>query len=260
MDGNDKFFCKWETFRNNLSESILDIRTSEEFFDVTIACDDEQLKAHKVILASSSPWFRSVLSRNPHAHPLIYLKGVKFNDLKSILTFIYNGEVNVQTADLKSFLDAAKDLNIKSLDDQHLGNEEALIDGKRENESTNSIDYVKELDGSKLENSFKELLNAAAIKVETDIDDSIAETMDANELEETLLTMIARIHDRENGNLWQCTICKKCHKNKTKITQHAETHLDGFEHKCKMCGVIKKTRNALQKHIGSKHKFVPQNE
>ena len=36
-------------------------RDEKEFFDVTIACEDEQLQAHKVILSACSPFFRSVL-------------------------------------------------------------------------------------------------------------------------------------------------------------------------------------------------------
>jgi len=33
--------------------------------------------AHKVILASSSPFFLNLLRRNKHPHPLIYMGGLK---------------------------------------------------------------------------------------------------------------------------------------------------------------------------------------
>ena len=46
------------------------------------------MEAHKVIIAACSPFFKSILRRNPHQHPLIYLKGVKFSDLGSILNFV----------------------------------------------------------------------------------------------------------------------------------------------------------------------------
>ena len=50
-----------------------------------------------------------------HAHPLLYLKGVKFNDLQSVLNFMYHGEVNVAQEELNSFLSVAEELHVKGL-------------------------------------------------------------------------------------------------------------------------------------------------
>ena len=82
---------------------------------MTLACDDEQIQAHKVILSACSPFFRNVLRRNPHQHPLLYLKGVKFTDLQSVLNFMYHGKVNVAQEELNSFLSVAEDLKVKGL-------------------------------------------------------------------------------------------------------------------------------------------------
>lgn len=82
---------------------------------MTLACDDEQLQAHKVILSACSPFFRTVLRRNRHEHPLLYLKGVKYADLVSVLNFMYHGEVNVAQEELNSFLAVAEDLKVKGL-------------------------------------------------------------------------------------------------------------------------------------------------
>ena len=59
------------------SGAFRELREDKDFFDVTLACDDEQLQAHKVILSACSPFFRTVLRRNRHEHPLLYLKGKK---------------------------------------------------------------------------------------------------------------------------------------------------------------------------------------
>ena len=90
-------------------------RKEKDFFDVTLACEGEQLEAHKVILSACSPFFRGVLRRNPHAHPLLYLKGVKYADLLAVLNFMYHGEVNVAQKDLSSFLNTAEELEVKGL-------------------------------------------------------------------------------------------------------------------------------------------------
>jgi BTB/POZ domain len=57
--------------------------------------------------------FRNVLRRNPHQHPLLYLKGVKYKELTSVLNFMYQGEVNVAQDELNSFLAVAEELKVK---------------------------------------------------------------------------------------------------------------------------------------------------
>ena len=57
--------------------------------DVTLACKDgQQEEAHKVVLASSSPFFHKLFARNRQAHPLIYMGGVKSSDGLAILDFL----------------------------------------------------------------------------------------------------------------------------------------------------------------------------
>jgi hypothetical protein len=112
----EKFCLKWNEFQTNIASTLREIRDDKEFFDVTLACEDqEQVQAHKVVLAVCSPFFRAVLQRNPHDHPLIYLKGVKFVDLAAVLNFMYMGEVNVAQEELNNFLLVADELKIKGL-------------------------------------------------------------------------------------------------------------------------------------------------
>jgi len=79
---SEKFCLKWNDFERNISSAFRDIRDEKEFFDITLACEDDQLSAHRVILSACSPFFKGVLRRNPHQHPLLYLKGVTFRDMQ----------------------------------------------------------------------------------------------------------------------------------------------------------------------------------
>ena len=93
---SEKFCLKWNDFESNISGAFRELRDEKDFFDVTLACDENQIKAHKVIISACSPFFRQVLRQNPHQHPLLYMKGVNFTDLQSVLTFMYQGEVSSQ--------------------------------------------------------------------------------------------------------------------------------------------------------------------
>jgi len=125
----EKFCLRWNDFETNISSAFKDIRDEKEFFDVTVACEDEQLQAHKVILSACSPFFKNVLRRNQHQHPLLYLKGVSFRDMEAVLNFMYHGEVNVAQDDLNSFLQVAEDLKVKGLTQNNSANAAAPTSG-----------------------------------------------------------------------------------------------------------------------------------
>jgi len=115
MATSEKFCLRWNDFESNISVAFQELRDDKDFFDVTLACDENQIQAHKVILSACSPFFRTVLKRNKHDHPLLYLKGVKYSDIVSVLNFMYHGEVNVAQEELNSFLAVAEDLKVKGL-------------------------------------------------------------------------------------------------------------------------------------------------
>jgi len=117
--GSEKFCLRWNDFESNISNALQDLRNDKDFFDVTIACEDEQIQAHKVILSACSPFFRNVLRRNPHQNPLLYLKGVKYTDIQAVLNFMYHGEVNIAQDELNTFLAVAEDLKVKGLTQNH---------------------------------------------------------------------------------------------------------------------------------------------
>jgi len=119
--GSEKFCLRWNDFESNISSAFRELRDDKDFFDVTLACDDEQIQAHKVILSACSQFFRNILRSNPHQHPLLYLKGVRFTDMQAVLNFMYHGEVNVAQEELNSFLAVAEELRVKGLTQNQSG-------------------------------------------------------------------------------------------------------------------------------------------
>ena len=116
MQATEKLFLRWNDFHENTIAAFKDLKNDSEFTDVTLACEDgQQIETHKVVLFSSSPFLKNLLKKNKHPHPLIYMRGLKFEDLTDILDFLYLGEVRVFQENLESFLELAKELQLKGL-------------------------------------------------------------------------------------------------------------------------------------------------
>ena len=117
MASFDERLClQWNDFKENVSSAFGDLREDKDFTDVTLACEDgQQVEAHKVVLIASSPFFFNILKRNKHAHPLIYMRGVKSENLVAMVDFFYHGEANVFQENLDSFLAIAEELQLKGL-------------------------------------------------------------------------------------------------------------------------------------------------
>ena len=96
IEMSEKLCLQWNDYQENIKGAFGNFREDENFNDVTLVCEDgQQMEAHKVILAASSPFFEKLLGRNKHSHPMVYMRGVKFDDLLAIVDFLYRGEANV---------------------------------------------------------------------------------------------------------------------------------------------------------------------
>ena len=128
---SDDIYIRWNNFQ--VKSTFQELREEKDFMDVTISCDGEQVKAHKVILSACSVTFRNLLKKNPAPvidllvrisvnHilkniPIHYfiVQDVDPRDLTSILDWMYQGEVNIKQDHLNSFLALAEKLRVRGL-------------------------------------------------------------------------------------------------------------------------------------------------
>lgn len=68
-----------------------------------------------MVLSACSPYFQALFVNHPEKHPIVILKDVPFADMKSLLDFMYRGEVSVDQERLSAFLRVAESLRIKGL-------------------------------------------------------------------------------------------------------------------------------------------------
>lgn len=50
----------------------------------------------QMVLSACSTYFDSIFSEYSEKNPIVILKDVKFMDMKSLVNFMYRGEINVQ--------------------------------------------------------------------------------------------------------------------------------------------------------------------
>ena len=116
MSTSKNFCLRWNDFQENINNAFISLRNDTDFTDITLACEDgNHVEAHKVILASASPFFQNLLKRNRHHHPIIYMRGMKSEDLVAIVDFLYYGEANIYHANLDNFLNIVEELQLKGL-------------------------------------------------------------------------------------------------------------------------------------------------
>ncbi|KAG5682740.1 hypothetical protein PVAND_012073 [Polypedilum vanderplanki] len=111
-----QYCLRWKYHHSNLQTMFSQLLDRGCFCDVTLACDGQTLKAHRVVLSACSTYFDSILTNcNTEKDPIVILKDVKFMDIKYLVEFMYKGEINVEHNNLASLLKTAEELRIKGL-------------------------------------------------------------------------------------------------------------------------------------------------
>jgi hypothetical protein len=169
-----------------------------------------------VILSASSEFFKTLLKKNKHPNPLIYLRGLNSNLLGTILDFIYHGQVTVMQEELNKFLTVAHDLGLKGL--------------ATKNEMEKTVELQETID-----NTAEDLIDESEFSNESRHevqDDCMEESMKDKpseqkgavvENEQLIKNMI-----EHKGDKLQCKYCGQLSKNEVNMTKHVRSHMTGF--------------------------------
>ena len=113
---NDNLCLRSNCFDHPIRTFWQHFQDEHNFCDVTLACEDKQIKAHRMVISSFSPVLRNIVKLNHQiSHTFIYLRRIKFGDLQNLVHFMYQGELNVAEEDVSSFLEVANDLLVRGL-------------------------------------------------------------------------------------------------------------------------------------------------
>ena len=253
MGNSEKLWVKWKDYQKDVTSQFRKFRETEDFTDVTLVCKDGQkFSAHKIILASSSPFFWDLLKSYHHSHPLIYMRGFRSQDMVAMLDFLYHGEANVFQENVNSFLEFAEELQLSGLNQT----KEELMSKSDPAKKGRPKKYVKRARSfPKYENSYTDIDS----KFIEELEKTIAITKESagielEELDSQINSMMEFSQVKVEGQ-GRMRICKVCGKEgqRSNVMDHIEAHhITGFSHDCGVCG-----KTSRYQHPILRHKILP---
>eukprot|EP00096_Caligus_rogercresseyi_P003686 TRINITY_DN1709_c0_g1_i5.p1 TRINITY_DN1709_c0_g1~~TRINITY_DN1709_c0_g1_i5.p1 ORF type:complete len:298 (-),score=65.04 TRINITY_DN1709_c0_g1_i5:502-1395(-) len=288
MSSGETLCLRWNEFESSIKQGFSELRSNENFFDVTLACGSDVIRAHRVILSACSSFFRSLLTSIPHSNPYLYLRGIELKHLESILCFMYNGEVRVQHEDLDQFLLVAQELCVNGL-----VQEDSKISPPKEDEFASPSSFaLRDRPSSPLPLASKRIrapireppddiileTNRGSLDEQPNNDDEDGNYMFINNydnpgsdamknsdilngsLENKLLDaeLMKYISPRGSNSMYNCLKCSYSSLRHLNVKRHIEARhflTDGF--KCSKCSGVFKTRETRSKHFLKQHKGDP---
>ena len=121
----EKYSLTWHTYSDHLKNMMKELMMNEDYSDVTLVTEDKkQIKANINILSACSPFFKDFLKKEKNSNTIMYLRGVQYSEMESIMQFIYLGEATFYEERMEEFL-AAK-LNLRQTMSQKMKHQQLI--------------------------------------------------------------------------------------------------------------------------------------
>ncbi|XP_026824544.1 uncharacterized protein LOC105283225 isoform X1 [Ooceraea biroi] len=106
---------QWAGHAGYITERFSGLLARQALVDVTLICDEQKLRVHKLVLASNSIYFEEILQQDLGQEPIILLNDLDFEILKAMVEFMYCGETTISHQHLSSLYTAAQIFQVKKL-------------------------------------------------------------------------------------------------------------------------------------------------
>ena len=275
METTGKLSIQCDHFEDHIKTAFSKIREYEDYVDVTLACAEDQVQAHKVIVASFSPILAGILKRQKSNHPVIYLKGIKSVDLINVVNFMYEGQVSLAASNLDSFFDVANKLQVEGLfhrdeveintemDESPLEAANGDVMDRSDMDGTDEKVTVKvESEDSDIQTEYLDYGNEQEVGEVSDVQSdffvnhnvaNVGGDCEAVWEPPNIINNLKMFTSVGNGK-WSCNVCNKMIiGNKSQIKRHVIIHVPGQEVSCNICGNVFKNKYSFESHKSRTH-------
>ena len=207
-----KYSLTWQHYSDHLKSMMKDLMMNEEFSDVTLVTEDKKhIKANIHILSACSPVFKDILKKEKNSSQIMYLRGIQFSEMESIMQFIYLGETSFNEERIDEFLAVAKTLEVSELCNAYIENESHIeLDQKQEDEASQMDTSTSADNMEKISQSNNDILKqepvAEAVDTVKNQDDESSQ-IDTSTLNDNLEKHVAEAVD--TGKKFKCEQCQK---------------------------------------------------
>lgn len=87
---------------------------NDEYTDFTLQCGEKEVRCHKFVLATASPYFEE-LFLSGSSQDSVCLPAMEYNGVMDVLTLIYDGVVSVEKDRLQGFEHAERTFKISEV-------------------------------------------------------------------------------------------------------------------------------------------------
>ena len=222
----EKYSLTWHTYSDHLRSMMKELMMNEDFADVTLVTEDrKQIKAHINILSACSPVFRDIFKKEKSSNQIMYLRGIQFPEMESIMQFIYLGEATFYEERMDEFFAVAKSLEIKEL----------CKAGQEMND---------EPDDEAVQRNLVE--PTENVEDKTIISDHVIKQAPKQRRREVVGI----------ENKYECVHCHKTFYNSSTKRRHERTVHEGVKYACDQCDYQFTDQGSLKRHIQSTHEGV----
>ena len=262
----EKYSLTWHTYSDHLKSMMKKLMMNEDFSDVTLVTEDKkQIKANINILSACSPIFKDFLKKDKGFSTVMYLRGIQFSEMESIMQFIYLGEATFYEEKMDEFIAVAKSLEIKEIcNAEPEANDEPEIKKEQTDHKTKLAPYPRRREVVRVNWKYECEVCQKKYSDKTSLDrhkQSVHEGVtyacdqcDYQAARQYNLTL--HIQSKHEGVKYACDQCNQQFTLQFSLTRHIHSTHEGVKYACDQCDYQAGYQGDLTKHKRKVHETI----
>ncbi|CAG9773986.1 unnamed protein product [Ceutorhynchus assimilis] len=251
-----------ECHQENVEVMLKNLLKDETLSDITLHCKDGAVRAHRVILAASSPYFKKVFQEHPEHQVAFLLHGMTVQHIKSLVELMYRGSTQIASDMTAKLSDIAEEFGIKGIVDEKDKSALNIRDTRFKGQKRVTVDFEND-DAKTIKNirrSSGSTKSPEVLETSTEIIIPKQETEVAQQSVTPPIRLSAEARRRNNWAMkqrkYKCTLCPASFKRASHLSRHQLVHTGERPYACSQCDKAFSRHDKLKHHIKKTHEHL----